>query len=60
MIITQTITIDIEENTSKLEVYTLDGQLFLTEKINNQITLNLPSGIYLVRVNSTTKRVVIL
>ncbi|MFT5824034.1 MAG: PKD repeat protein [Crocinitomix sp.] len=54
------VTIDFEGDKADLEIYTIDGQLYSKTVIDNQITLSLPAGIYLVRVDNETRRLIIL
>jgi PKD repeat protein len=42
------------------EIYTIDGHLYLKTSINEQLTLTLSSGIYLIRVNNETKKLIVL
>lgn len=54
------VTIAVEGETAPIQIYTLDGQLYLKTIIIDQMTLTLPAGIYLVRVNNETRRLIII
>ncbi len=54
------VTINFDGDNANLEIYTVDGQLYLKDLITNQKTLNLPTGIYIVRVNNETRRLIII
>ncbi|MFT5824035.1 MAG: hypothetical protein ACI8ZM_005301 [Crocinitomix sp.] len=57
---TGSVTINFEGDTAVLQVFTLDGQLYSKAVIEDHSILNLPAGIYLVRVNNETRRLIIL
>ncbi|MDG1913653.1 MAG: PKD domain-containing protein [Crocinitomix sp.] len=48
------------DGTSALEIFTLDGQLYFNEIVNEQKILALPSGVYLVRVNNDMRKLIVL